>query len=95
MKKYYPEGDVEEQLNFSGWNVAVLMTKVLQACGTDFSRENILKHATSLKNLALPGLIPGITVNTSPSDYRLIKSLRPGRFDGTRWVPLSGVMEIE
>jgi ABC-type branched-subunit amino acid transport system substrate-binding protein len=95
MKKYYPQGDIEEQLNFSGWNVAMLMTRVLQACGTDFSRENIMKQATSLKNLTLPGLIPGITVNTSPTDYRLIKSLRPARFDGTRWVPLSEVIEIE
>ena len=92
MKKYYPEGDIEDQLNFTGWNVAVLMTRVLEACGTDFSRENIMKHATALKNVALPGLIGGITVNSTPDDYRLIKSLRPQRFDGERWVPMSGTM---
>lgn len=95
MKKYYPEGNVEEQLNFSGWNVAVLMTKVLQACGADFSTQNIMKHATSLKDVQLPGLIPGITVSTTPEDYRLIKSLRAQRFDGTRWVPLSGTITIQ
>jgi len=95
MKKHYPEGDIEEQLNFTGWNVAVLMTKVLEACGSDLSPENIFKHATSLKEVKLPGLIPGITVNTSPDDYRLIKSLRPQRFDGTRWVPLSDVMAVQ
>ncbi|RZN33731.1 ABC transporter substrate-binding protein [Bradyrhizobium sp. Leo121] len=92
MKKYYPEGDIQDQLNFTGWNVAVLMTKVIEACGDDLTPQNIMKHATSLKNVALPGLIPGITVNTSPDDYRLIKSLRPQRFDGERWVPLSGTM---
>ncbi len=92
MKKYYPEGDIEDQLNFTGWNVAVLMTKVIEACGDDLTPQNIMKHATSLKNVTLPGLIPGITVNTGPDDYRLIKSLRLQRFDGERWVPLSGTM---
>ena len=86
MKKYYPEGDIEDQLNFTGWNIAVLMTKVIEACGDDLSQQSIIKHATALKNPALPGLIPGITVNTTPDDYRLIRSLRPQRFDGERWV---------
>jgi branched-chain amino acid transport system substrate-binding protein len=95
MKKYYPDGDIGEQLNFSGWNVAVLMTKVLEACGSDFSAQNIMKHATSLKDVQLPGLIPGITVSTTPEDYRLIKSLRAERFDGTHWVPLSGTITIQ
>jgi ABC-type branched-subunit amino acid transport system substrate-binding protein len=89
MKKYYPEGNIEDQLNFTGWNVAILMTKVLEACGSDLSPENMMKQATSLKDVKLPGLIPGITVNTSRDDYRLIKSLRPQRFDGTTWVPIS------
>jgi branched-chain amino acid transport system substrate-binding protein len=94
MKKYYPEGDIADQLNFTGWNVAVLMTKVLEACGTDFSPQNIMKQATTLKDVALPGLIPGIAVNTAPDDYRLIKSLRPQRFDGDRWVPISDTIEV-
>lgn len=95
MKKYYPEGNIEEQLNFTGWNIAVLMTKVLEACGSDFSRENIMKHVTSLKGIELPGLITGITVNTTPDDYVMIKSLRPQRFDGTGWVPLSDTLAAE
>jgi len=95
MKRYYPEGDIEDQLNFTGWNVAVLMTRVIEACGDDVSRQNLMKHATSLKGVVLPGLIPGITVNTSPDDYRLIKSLRPERFDGVRWVPISGTIDVE
>jgi len=71
------------------------MTKVIEACGDDVSRQNLMKHATSLKGVVLPGLIPGITVNTSPDDYRLIKSLRPERFDGVRWVPISGTIDVE
>ena len=94
MKTYYPEGNVEEQLNFTGWNIAVLMTRVLEACGSDVSSENIIRQATSLKDVKLPGLVPGIAVNTSPDDYRLIKSLRPQRFDGTAWVPLSEASNV-
>lgn len=94
MKKYYPDGNIEDQLNFTGWNVAILMTKVLEACGSDLSPENMMKQATSLTDVKLPGLIPGITVNTSHDDYRLIKSLRPQRFDGTMWVPMSEAITI-
>jgi branched-chain amino acid transport system substrate-binding protein len=42
--------------------------------------------------VTLPGLNPGITVSSTPDDYRLIKALRPQRFDGERWVPISGTM---
>jgi branched-chain amino acid transport system substrate-binding protein len=94
MKKYYPDGDIEDQLNFTGWNVAVLMTEVIEACGSDLSPQNLMKVATALQNVTLPGLIPGITVNTTPEDYRLIKSLRPQRFDGERWVPISATIEV-
>jgi branched-chain amino acid transport system substrate-binding protein len=55
----------------------------------------MMKQATSLTDVNLPGLIPGITVNTSHDDYRLIRSLRPQRFDGTRWVPLSEMVTIK
>jgi hypothetical protein len=95
MKKYYPGGDLEDQLNFTGWNIAVLMAKVIEACGSDVSSANLMKQATSLNRLELPGLIPGITVNTSADDYRLIKTLRAERFDGTHWTPLSEKLSLQ
>jgi branched-chain amino acid transport system substrate-binding protein len=95
MKAYYPDGDVEDQLNFTGWNVAVLMTKVIEACGSEVSSANLMKQATSLNNVGLPGLIPGVTVNTSADDYRLIKTLRAERFDGSHWTPISGKLSIQ
>ncbi|MHC2273752.1 hypothetical protein ACVME8_000363 [Bradyrhizobium diazoefficiens] len=66
--------------------------RVIEACGDDLSPQNLMKQATTLKNVPLPGLIPGITVSSSPDDDRLIKALRPQRFDGERWVPMSGTM---
>jgi branched-chain amino acid transport system substrate-binding protein len=95
MKKYYPDGDIEDQLNFTGWNIAILMTKVIEACGSDVSSANLMKHATSLNDVELPGLIPNVRVNTSADDYRLIKTLRAQRFDGTHWVPLPEKLSVE
>lgn len=89
MKKYYPEGDTTEQLNLVGYSMGFLMTEVLRRCGDDLGAERILKEATSLRNVALPALVPGITVNTSPTDYRIVQQLRLQRFDGARWVPLA------
>ncbi|WP_395344962.1 ABC transporter substrate-binding protein [Variovorax sp. UC122_21] len=88
MKKYYPEGDTTEQLNLVGYSMGFLMTEVLRRCGDDLSAERILKEATSLKNVALPALVPGITVNSSPTDYRIVQQLRLQRFDGARWLPV-------
>ena len=44
------------------------MVQVLKQCGDDLSRENIMKQATNLKDLELPLLLPGIKVNTSPTN---------------------------
>jgi ABC-type branched-subunit amino acid transport system substrate-binding protein len=88
MKKHYPEGDTTEQLNLVGYSMAVLMTEVLRRCAGDHSPRRLLKEATSLQNVAMPHLIPGITVSTSSSDYRILEQLRLQRFDGKRWVPL-------
>ncbi len=59
---------------------------VLKACGDDLSRENIMKQATNLRNVPLPLLLPGITLNTGPEDYFPIKQMRLQRFDGAKWV---------
>ena len=89
MKKYYPEGDTTEQLNLVGYSMGFLITEVLRRCGDDLSSQRILKEATSLRDVALPALVPGITVNTSATDYRIVQQLRLQRFDGTRWVSLA------
>jgi hypothetical protein len=95
MKEHYPDGDVSEQLNLSGYNLAVLMTKLMEACGPEVTSENLMKQARSLNNVTLPSLLPGVTINISPSDYRFVKTMRPQRFDGTRWVPISGLVSVE
>jgi hypothetical protein len=85
MKKYYPEGALDDQANGYGYNVAILMTHVLKQCGNDLSRENIMRQAASVKNLELPLLLPGIKVNTSPTDHAPIEQEQLAKFNGEKW----------
>jgi branched-chain amino acid transport system substrate-binding protein len=87
MKKYYPEGALDDQFNAFGYTVAQAMVHVLKQCGNDLSRENIMKQAASLKNVEFPLLLPGIKVNTSPTDHAPIEQEQLAKFDGERWVP--------
>jgi branched-chain amino acid transport system substrate-binding protein len=68
--------------------MAQAMVYVLQQCKGDFSRENIMKQATSLHDLTLPMVMPGLVINTSPTDYQPLKSVVLVRFDGQHWKPL-------
>jgi branched-chain amino acid transport system substrate-binding protein len=85
MKKYYPEGALDDQGNAFGYTVAQAMVTVLKQCGNDLSRENILKQAANLKNVEFPLLLPGIKVNTSPTDHAPIEQEQLAKFDGERW----------
>src|SRR5207248_11055303 len=58
MKKYYPDGALDDQSNAFAYNAAILMTIVLKQCGNDLSRENIMRQAANLKNVELPLLLP-------------------------------------
>ncbi len=86
MKKYYPEGDVTDQLNVWGYLTAQVMVRILTQCGDDLTRENLMRQATGVKNLELPMYLPGIKLNTNPTDYQLIKQMQLMRFDGKKWV---------
>jgi branched-chain amino acid transport system substrate-binding protein len=86
MKKYYPDGDLTDQLNVWGYMTAQVMVQILKQCGDDLTRENVMKQAANLKNLDLPLYLPGIKNNTSPTDYRVIRQMYLMRFDGKKWV---------
>ena len=86
MKKYYPEGNIEDAFNVYGYTVAQGLVQVLKQCGQDVSRENVMKQAASIKNLTLPMLLPGIKVNTGPNDFYPIEQEQLAKFDGERWV---------
>ena len=91
MKKYLPNEDAKNEIGFSVYSFAYIMGKIIEACGDDLTRENLLYHATHLNNVAAPSLLPGTTYNTSPDNYVPFKRLLVQRFDGHDWVELTAV----
>ena len=93
MKKYYPEGALDDQSNAYAYNVAILVTHVLKQCGNDLSRENIMKQAASVKNLELPLLLPGIKVNTGPADFAPVEQQQLAKFNGEIWATFGEIID--
>ena len=93
MAKYYPDGDKDSSFNSYGYMTTELLIHVLKACGDNLTRENVMKQATSLKDVALDLSLPGILANTSPTDYRVNKQLQMMRFNGERWEMFGPILE--
>jgi ABC-type branched-subunit amino acid transport system substrate-binding protein len=95
LTKYFPEGNREDLLLMNGYNFAQTMVHVLRKCGDDLSRANIMKQAASIKSLELEGLLPGITINTSATDFAPIKQFQLRKFKGERWELFGDVISSE
>ena len=93
MKKYYPEGDPKEYNNAYGYMQSSMLMQALKQCGNDLTRENVMRQAANLKNLELPLLLPGIKVNTSPTDYYPIEQLMMAKFDGKEWKTFGDLLD--
>ncbi len=85
FKKYYPAGNVDDGINVAGYLTGWATQQVLEQCGDDLSRANIMKQAASFKDVEAPLMIPGIKWNTSATDFYLIESAQLMRFDGKQW----------
>ena len=85
LDKYMPGADRTDGSIVYGYGVAQTMVKVLQMCGDDLTRANVMKQAASLKDFAPDTLLPGITINTSATDYAPIEQLQMMRFKGEKW----------
>jgi branched-chain amino acid transport system substrate-binding protein len=86
MQKYYPDGNTADAFNVYGYSVAQTLVHVLKQCGQDLSRASVMKQAANIKNLELPMLLPGVKINTSPTDFYPIEQEQLAKFDGERWV---------
>ncbi len=82
MAAYYPEGDRTNTFTAYGYLVAQTMAQVFRQCGDDLTRENVIRQAASIKDLELGLLLPGIKINTSPTDYFPVKHMQITRFNG-------------
>jgi branched-chain amino acid transport system substrate-binding protein len=85
LEKYYPEANKLDGSVVYGYGAAQTMVKVLELCGDDLTRENIMKQAASLKDFTPDTLLPGVKINTGAADFAPIKQLQMMRFKGEKW----------
>jgi len=94
MKQYMPGENPNEGIYAYGYQVAQVLEYVLRQCGDDLTRENVMRQATNMKLVAFPMLLPGITANTSPTDYFPVKQMQMFRFNGKEWLPIGDIPKL-
>ena len=85
MARHLPGADTTDGSYVFAYGVAKTMTRVLTQCGQDFSRENVMRQAANLKDLEVPTLLPGIRVNTGPTNFHPIRAMQLQRWSGKTW----------
>ncbi|WP_431205275.1 ABC transporter substrate-binding protein [Bradyrhizobium betae] len=102
MKKFYnflaqydPKANKLDAGVVFGYAAAQTMVKVLQMCGDDLTRENVMKQAASLKDFAPDTLLPGIKINTSADNFAPIEQLQMMRFKGRKWELFGDIISSE
>ena len=85
MAKYFPDGNLTDSSNVYGYSVARTLVQVLKQCGDNLTRENVMKQAANLKDFDTGLALPGIRINTSPTDFAPIQAIQLVKFDGKTW----------
>jgi branched-chain amino acid transport system substrate-binding protein len=93
MRSHVPNGDLKDGSYPFAYGVATTLVQVLRQCGNDLSRQNIMRQVASLKDLEIPTLIPGIKVNTSPTNFHPIRQMQLQRWTGQTWQRFGGLIE--
>jgi branched-chain amino acid transport system substrate-binding protein len=75
------------------YGVSLVMMQILKQCGTDFSRENIMKQATNLHDFVVPTVLPGIKANTSPTNYHPMRAMQLQKWTGKTWALFGSVIQ--
>ena len=95
MAKYQPDANPADSGNVYAYAVSATMRDCLTRCGDELTRANLMKMAASMKNLVVPLLLPGIKINTSPTDFYPIQSVQLAAFDGETWKLFGDVLSNE
>ncbi|MFZ0764973.1 MAG: ABC transporter substrate-binding protein [Bradyrhizobium sp.] len=95
LAKYAPDANKLDSSVAYGYSAAQTMVKVLQMCGDDLTRANVMKQAASLKSFSTDLALPGITINTSATDFAPIKQLQMMRFKGEKWELFGDIISSE
>ncbi|MCG2627486.1 ABC transporter substrate-binding protein [Bradyrhizobium sp. WYCCWR 13023] len=92
LDKYMPGADKTDSSVVYGYGAAQTLVKALEQCGDDLTRANLMKQAASLKDFAPDTLLPGVKINTGPSDFAPISQLQMQRFKGEKWEQFGDIM---
>ncbi len=95
MAKYIPNGNLGDVNYVYAYSVSFLMEQTLKKCGDELTRENLMRQAANHQKLRVPGLLPGITVSTSPTDFYPVQALQLQRFKGETWELFGDIMHAE
>lgn len=95
MDKYLPDANKADWMNVFGYVAAQALVHVLQQCGDDLSRENLMKQAASMKNVRFKLMLPGIFANSSDKNFFPVRQLQMVRLNGQKWEPFGAVMGSE
>jgi len=95
MDKWMPGANKADANHVYGYAVSSLMHETLKKCGDDLTRANVMEQAANFQKWKLPLALPGITINTSPTDYYPIQSVQLARFKGESWELFGDVMSNE
>ncbi|MBR0719530.1 ABC transporter substrate-binding protein [Bradyrhizobium liaoningense] len=95
LEKHFPKANRLDGAVVFGYGAAQTLVKVLQMCGDDLTRANVMKQAASLKGVELDTLLPGIKINTSAENFAPIEQLQMMRFKGKKWELFGSVISSE
>lgn len=95
VRKYMPSLNLEDNTAVPGYINAFMLARVLKACGDELTRDNILKQATSLKDVQAPMLLPGILLSNSSTNYAAFHAMQLCQFDGKRWAAVGGMIDTD
>jgi len=93
FEKYLAAADITNTSYLTGYQQGMLLEQILNQCGNDLSRANILKQAKSLRDFALPTTLPGIRINTSSANNQVWTQMQLQRWNGTSWDQFGEILD--
>jgi branched-chain amino acid transport system substrate-binding protein len=95
MDKHMPGANKADANHIYAYAVSYLMCETLKRCGNDMTRANLMKQAAGFQKFRVPLLLPGILINTSPTDFYPIQAVQLQRFKGETWELFGEIMHAE
>ena len=93
MKEYLPDADMADYNYVYAYGVGGTIAAGAEAVRQRFLARERHEAGGQPDNLELPTLLPGIKVNTSPTNFHPIRQMQLQRWNGTRWELFGDIIE--